>query len=942
MALKRLLKPPESFFTQILAGFMGVLLVNLCIFLPTHRFFARRVFRDILTENGNENVSFLARASATALYTDTPSLLSETVTGLMENQAVLGIALYRKDGTLWLHREKPFHRLHPPDFRIVRTVSRYSGKRVSLVQEMDESIDFYAPVTLVRLEEMAFNISPAGGKGEVIGIARLTLSKKAYSAQQTESGIIGIGSAVAAGIFAFLFSMWLARSLSEPVHRLIEGSRRAASGRLTENITTGGTGELRELADAFNRMIAARGEFERNLEQERKRLKQILDSMPDALYIVNPDREIVYSNPAFDEMFQEPSGEKCFRHIYESEDVCPFCPMEQVLNGESLLWESEYGSSGRAVEIFSTPFTDEQGRPNMLQVMRDISRRRKTQQALEKELRLNEAMAGLARNLLTTTGDIGSVSHLFLEKACALTGSRDGYVASRDERSGAMIVQAVKSKARPCGVRTENGNMLFSVDESGKYPGLPGHCLNTKVPFFTNDPAKHPAYAGQKDMCGRLRNFLAVPVLLGNELLGQICLANRSEDYGQGELEAVARLSELYALAVDKQRQVMERERLTAELRHAQKMEAIGTLAGGIAHDFNNILAPILGYTEISIKSTPEDSIIRKHLGKILRATTRARDLVQQILAFSRAQEGDKRPIEVRPVIKEVLKLLRASIPSTIRIREDLDSRCLPILGDPVHLHQIIMNLCTNAYHAMEDSGGTLEVGAETATDGKSVCIWVSDTGPGISGRDMDRIFEPYFTTKKHGKGTGLGLAVVHGIVKGYGGDIKVESVPGQGATFRIYLPAVRAGVEGHGVALEEAEAIPRGTERILLVDDEELVLQTSEDILRSLGYRVTASRDSLAALELFRKFPHEFDLILTDQTMPEVTGTALAAEAVRVRPDIPVILCTGFSNAVDEKSAADAGISAFIMKPVTMSELARTVRRVLDRTGPARGTAVA
>ncbi|MFW6240550.1 MAG: ATP-binding protein, partial [Thermodesulfobacteriota bacterium] len=381
-------------------------------------------------------------------------------------------------------------------------------------------------------------------------------------------------------------------------------------------------------------------------------------------------------------------------------------------------------------------------------------------------------------------------------------------------------------------------------------------------------------------------------------------------------------------------------KRLEAQLRQAQKMESIGTLAGGIAHDFNNILFPIMGYAEMAREELTEDSGPGAYLREILRATGRARDLVNQILAFSRQTEQEIRPLQVQPILKEALHLLRASIPSSIDIRRHIDAHCGAVLGDPSQIHQIVMNLCTNAYHAMQPGGGRLGVGLEevdiSASDadenlnlspGRYVRLTVSDTGGGIPPVDLERIFEPYYTTKEQGKGTGLGLAVVHGIARRSGGTVTVYSEVGKGATFHVFLPRISS--EAAPVSGVE-QPLPTGNERILVVDDEAPITGMLEQMLTRLGYTVTVRTQSQDALNLFRKNPDRFDLVLTDMTMPGLDGVQLTRALLEQRPGLPIILCTGFSESVSEEEARAAGVRAYLMKPVVRSQLARAIREAL------------
>ena len=392
-----------------------------------------------------------------------------------------------------------------------------------------------------------------------------------------------------------------------------------------------------------------------------------------------------------------------------------------------------------------------------------------------------------------------------------------------------------------------------------------------------------------------------------------------------------------------RKRAEQEKAELENRIRTTQKMEAIGTLAGGIAHDFNNILVPIIAYTDMVMATEAAGSANRQNLQEVYKAANRAKDLVKQILTFSREREHEVSPVQIVPVVKESIKLLKASLPSTIEVTQRLEADGVTILADPTQIHQIVMNLCTNAYHAMREQGGIMEVtlsqveiGPDGSPDrslppGSYLVLTVSDTGPGMDQATMERIFDPYFTTRKHGEGTGLGLAVVLGIVKKYGGDIRVYSEPGQGASFQVYFPVLGKAEEGLSAILNTPPAM--GDERILLVDDELQIVDSLKKMLEFHGYHVTAKTSSSEALEAFRLAPGAFDLVITDQTMPYLTGDQLVLEMKKIRPDIPFVLCTGFSTMIDEAKARALGIDAFLMKPVLRKELTETIKGVLDKT---------
>jgi PAS domain S-box-containing protein len=384
----------------------------------------------------------------------------------------------------------------------------------------------------------------------------------------------------------------------------------------------------------------------------------------------------------------------------------------------------------------------------------------------------------------------------------------------------------------------------------------------------------------------------------------------------------------------DAKREAARSAELEEQLRQSQKMEAIGTLAGGIAHDFNNILTPLMAHAEMALTGLPGDSPLRDDMEQILRSAERAADLVRHFLAISRKGEKGATAVDLASMLAEVAEFLRASLPTTIDIDQHMAPDCPPVAASPTQVHQILLNLCTNAKDAMEEDGGSLTLSVEPATDGGHVRLTVRDTGVGIPPAEMDRIFEPYYTTKSLGKGSGLGLAVVHGIVTSLGGRIDVRSRPGEGTTFELLLPVAP---EGLPPDKEPVRIRYRGRgEHILVVDDDAAIVAIATRHLENLGYRVTAFTSSPEALEAFRSAPSTFDLILTDHTMPRLTGLALAREVHAVRPELPVVLTTGFTEGLDEATPDKDGVYALLAKPYNVSELSASLSRALRdaRTG--------
>jgi PAS domain S-box-containing protein len=386
----------------------------------------------------------------------------------------------------------------------------------------------------------------------------------------------------------------------------------------------------------------------------------------------------------------------------------------------------------------------------------------------------------------------------------------------------------------------------------------------------------------------------------------------------------------------------VEKKKLEAQLIQAQKMEAIGTLAGGIAHDFNNILGAIIGYAEMARDDSPKESSVVEDLDKVLEASDRAVGLVRQILAFSRQDETEHILLHPSAIMKKTVSMLRPTLPTTIEVTQDFDPETGFIFADPTQIHQILMNLCTNAFHAMEKTGGKLDISLkeidlsdgdllsheQDVIAGTFIQLSVGDSGAGMTQEVKDKIFDPYFTTKGVGKGTGMGLSIVHGIIKSYGGFITLSSEPGKGTVFHVFLPVVNKEALP---AKEAIKQIPVGKEKILFIDDEDVLADMGKNMLERLGYRVTVRKSSLEALETFQNQPNQFDVVITDQTMPGMTGIDLARRMLQIRPDIPIILCTGYSSIISEQKAKSLGIREFALKPVGKSDIAMLIRKVLD-----------
>ena len=442
-------------------------------------------------------------------------------------------------------------------------------------------------------------------------------------------------------------------------------------------------------------------------------------------------------------------------------------------------------------------------------------------------------------------------------------------------------------------------------------------------------------------------SFIVSPIDVDGVPIGIIIVGNNVTPrlLDRNDKHLVMGVAQQIGTVYRRQKYEKQQSEFNRQIVQLQKMEALGVLAGGIAHDFNNILSPILGYTDLCLAVCPEDAKIQEYLNRVKKASIRAQELVGQILAFSRQGEKELIRCHPGPIIKESLKLLRASVPRTIKIETLVQKDLLPIMADPTQIHQLVMNLCTNAYHAMAEKGGVLTVSldeiqvrerpledARRMLQGHYIHLQVADTGMGMSKAVMENIFEPYFTTKQKGKGTGLGLSIVQNIVTRLKGYAFVDSKEGRGSYFDIYLPQMDPADETRSeAAMEAAVAAPKGKEAILLVDDESQMLILLKEMLEGFGYKVSACADSQVALDIFSRHCRDWDLVVTDQVMPGLTGTELAEQIFKIAPKTPVILCTGYSDSMTEEQAKAKGISAFVMKPVVSARLARCVRSALD-----------
>ena len=472
-------------------------------------------------------------------------------------------------------------------------------------------------------------------------------------------------------------------------------------------------------------------------------------------------------------------------------------------------------------------------------------------------------------------------------------------------------------------------NSEFEVQTGLKKDDVIGKKVTEVLPGIENDPARWIEMYGQVALGGKgisFENYMET-------LQKWYSVIAYSPKIGQ--------FATVFSDITERKKAEEELKKLEEQQRQAQKMEALRTLAGGIAHEFNNVLGTIVGFAELTMDLLPEDGRGQYNLKKVLSASDRAAEMVDQILSFSSREEKEYKPVYLNNILKEALFLLRSSLPPTIEIQANLEDKQARVLADLIQVHQVIMNICSNAAYAMKEKGGILEISLHEVTiaataiaqedikPGRYQQILIRDTGHGMDEATKKRIFEPYFTTKRVGEGSGMGLSVVHGIVKNHGGTITIDSEPEKGTIVHILLPALK----NHRLSgVDSKETVQGGNEWILMVDDETDLLESGRRILESFGYTIVMKKSSIEALEVFNKKPAVFHLVITDQTMPGMTGVQLTKELRRIREDIPVILCTGFSEIINEENYKSQGIDAFVMKPFDKKKIAGVIRQVLDK----------
>ncbi len=674
----------------------------------------------------------------------------------------------------------------------------------------------------------------------------------------------------------------------------------AADYVIKEHIKRLGQAIIRALEE--RQLREQRRQVDEDLRASEERYRHLVESSNDWVWEVDQDAVYTYAGPQCRELLG-----------YEPEEIVGKTPFDLMLPEEAQRVSSVFGpisarresfrglenlnlrKDGRMVvlETNGAPVFDEQGGFRGYRGMdRDITERKKAEEALRKS---EEKYRGIFENV------------------------QDVYYETFFDGTIIEVSPSIEAVSK------------------GQY--RPKDLIGKSILDFYSDSVERQSLLSALEERGSVTDY---EVTLKNRDGSLVPCSISSKIWPDAQGKPIKMIGSLRDITARKQADE-EKKKLEAQLIQAQKLEALGTLAGGIAHDFNNILGAIIGYAELSQLSLSETDELHAYQSQILTAGQRAKELVQQILTVARPHEHVKVPVEVHLIAKEVVRLMSQVVPSTVVIKYSIDSQAGTVLADPAQLHQVLMNLCANAAHAMrQQSNGVLDIQLEphildeesplflgNLPPGEYVRLQVIDNGHGMDSKTMDRIFDPYFTTKKKGEGTGLGLAVVRGIVTNHGGAIHVKSEIGKGSVFQIYLPRISSPKSSKK---EKVEKHLRGDERILLVDDESQLVNIGRSMLQRLGYKVTATNSSAEALEIFLARPHDFDLVLTDQTMPDITGIHLAEEILSVRSDIPIVLNTGFSDQIDPEQAKQIGISEFLEKPFTAAILSAALRRALEK----------
>jgi PAS domain S-box-containing protein len=690
--------------------------------------------------------------------------------------------------------------------------------------------------------------------------------------------------------------------------------------------------------------ITERKAAEEQLRRAHDRLKATIEALPDILIETERDGTVIEIHTPSDERLPAPPSQLIGRTV---RDLMPPDAADAIMAAVdrvaatgrpapvTYVADVSLGSHWYEASLAPVGSTDSADF-RIVAAVRDITERKRSEAALRlAEARL-EALLQLSRMWGASEREITDYA---LEQGVRLTRSRIGYVAFLGDDETTLTMHSWSREAMAeCAVR--DVTFVYPVETTGLW----GEAVRQRRPVITNDyAAPNPLKRGVPEGHVHVARHMNVPVFDGDHIVAVAGVGNKPEDYDESDVRELTLIAQGMWRLLHGKRAEAERRRLEGRVQQSQRIESLGILAGGIAHDFNNILAAIMGYAELSKLRAARGESLGANMDQILAASNRARGLVRQILTFTRQAPKETVSVHLGPIVAEALRFMRSTLPSTIEIEQRLDAGCGPVLADATQIHQVIVNLAANAGHAMRERGGVLTVALEPyfvtsahpdpsapAFAGEYVRLTVSDTGCGMAENVRERVFEPFFTTKEQGEGSGLGLAVSHGIVTSHGGTISVQSAPGEGSAFTILLPCTD---EAPAPAAEGATPAPGRGERVLLVDDEGALALATERILSSLGYEVTTHTSSQSALGTFLSGPDSFDIVVSDQTMPGMTGLELAEQVRRVRPAMPFLLVTGFSHQIREGEAMRAAVDRILLKPYTLHQLAEAVREVLDAT---------
>ncbi len=697
--------------------------------------------------------------------------------------------------------------------------------------------------------------------------------------------------------------------------------------------------------------ITERMHAEKALRESEKKYRDLVENINEVSFTLDGEGRFTYISPVVGRKTERQPDHFIGRHFGEfiHPDDLPnlWEKISALASGKVQEFEFRYGApngTSRWASVSARPRLDEQGRLTQVTgLWSDITERKLAEQELQWESSVNSALSALSHVMISPSYDMGSVTGMILDYARELTGSEHGFVASIDEATGDVIrhtfTETMRTQCRMDEVKTSDVRLRRGRD--GRYPSLWGHGLNTKEPFISNNPTEHPAATGLPKGHIPIKRFLNVPVCYGDELIGQIALANSSRDYTQRDLTAVSQLAEFYALALRRERTEEERDRMEKTLHHAQKMEAIGTLAGGVAHDFNNLLHAIQGYTQLVLLDTPPEDPRHHSLLQVEKAAQRGAGLIRQLLMFSRKTEVRKQPLNLNDTVRRMHNFLERTIPKMIRIDLQLARNLPSVNADANQMEQVLMNLALNARDAMQD-GGTILIRTERTDkkpefvgeknefpSGPYVMLTFSDSGAGMDRETREHAFEPFFTTKETGKGSGLGLASVYGIVQSHGGSVACESEPGAGATFKICLPAL---TDQKTEALTEPalRGSPEEDETVLLVDDEEPIRELGRQVLSRFGYTVITATDGESALDLVERNDPPVDLVILDIVMPGMGGIKCLQKLLERNEKMRVLVASGYTGGEGMHNVLPPGAKGFIHKPYHVEEMLEAVRSAL------------